>query len=57
MTGSNLCRLCRVLCNDNIRLRDTNGNPNEVYDVTTRYFHPTVIIKLRNMYTLGLVIF
>ncbi|XP_013104913.1 transcription factor grauzone-like [Stomoxys calcitrans] len=40
MAGSNVCRLCRSSCNDSIRLRDSSGRCNGVYNITKKYFNP-----------------
>ncbi|XP_075158445.1 uncharacterized protein LOC142231709 [Haematobia irritans] len=43
MPGSNICRLCRNSCDNSIRLTDVEGKPNEIYNITIKYFHPTFL--------------
>ncbi|XP_075155427.1 uncharacterized protein LOC142228795 isoform X1 [Haematobia irritans] len=38
MTDAYRCQLCRSTCNDSLRLRDANGQPNQVYNMTIQFF-------------------
>ncbi|XP_073829168.1 uncharacterized protein [Musca autumnalis] len=43
MTGSNVCRLCRIYSSDRLRLCNANGNTNEIYSLTIKYFNPAIL--------------
>ncbi|XP_073831644.1 uncharacterized protein [Musca autumnalis] len=43
MACTNLCRLCRTSCSNEYRLRDEHNNATLIYQISTRFFHPTFL--------------